>query len=110
MPVEKKDPTFIERFVLPLLGVFLVAPLLGCAIMFGVKLGHERLQIVLFCALIVVMVVVLAVLHHRVLGHYRCPQCQAELPRHKDPARPAEYLFYCQKCDVLWKTGLREGE
>ena len=110
MAVEKRDPTFFERFVAPLLGIFVVSSLLGCVIIFGWKPEYERLEIVLFCSLIVVMVTSLAVLHTRVLGHYRCPQCQAELPRHKDDARRAEYLFYCKNCDVIWKTGLQEGD
>lgn len=110
MATERKDPTFFERFVAPLLTIFVVSSLFGGVVMLGVMPEHKRLGIILFCAVIVVMVTLLAVLHNRVLGHYRCPQCRAELPRHKDDARGAEYLFYCKSCDVIWKTGLQQGD
>src|SRR5258706_9348678 len=105
MAAEKQDPTFFEWFVAPLLMIFVVSSLLGGVIILGWKPEHARLEIILFCGLIVVMVTLLAVLHNQVLGHYRCPQCHAELPRHKDEARQRERLFYCKDCDVLWKTG-----
>ena len=110
MAVEKQDPTFFERFIAPLLGIFIVSPLLGCVIYFGWKPEHEWVRIVASCGVIGVMVIALAVLHNRVLGHYRCPQCQSELPRHRDDAHRAQYLFYCKNCDVIWKTGLQEGD
>jgi hypothetical protein len=110
MAVEKQDPTFIGRFVLPLVGIFVVSSFLGVLIIVGTMREHERLGIILFCILLVVMVTGLAVLHHRVLGHYLCPQCRKELPRHKDSSRRAEHLFYCKDCDVLWNTGLKDGD
>jgi len=110
MATEKRDPTFVERFVLPLIGIFVVSSFFGVLIIGGMMREHERLGIILFCIVLVVMVTGLAVLHHRVLGHYQCPQCRKELPRHKDNSRRAEYLFYCKDCDVLWKTGLQEGD
>jgi len=110
MATEKQDPTFVERFVLPQVGIFVVSSLLGCVTIYAVIPEHERLGIALFCILLVVMVTGLAVLRNRVLGHYQCPQCHSELPRHKDSSRHSEYLFYCKNCDVLWKTGLQEGD
>jgi predicted RNA-binding Zn-ribbon protein involved in translation (DUF1610 family) len=110
MATEKQDPTFLERFVVPLLGIFLVSSLFGCVIIFYWKPEHEGLEIALFCGLIVVMITGLAVLHRKVLGHYRCPQCPTELTRHKDASRRAEYLFYCKNCDVIWMTGLQQGD
>jgi hypothetical protein len=90
--------------------IFVVSSLLGGVIILGWKPELGWVEIVALCSLIVVMVTGLAVLHNRVSGHYRCPQCRVELPRHKDDARCAEYLFYCKNCDVIWKTGLQEGE
>ena len=110
MSVEKRDPTFAERFVAPLLGIFMVSPLLAAGMYFGCRHEHERLGIIGCCVTILSMVVALAILHNRVLGHYRCPHCRSELPRHKDPERPGDYLIYCKVCDVIWKTGLREGD
>jgi len=109
MTTERKDPTFFERFVAPLVTIFVISSLLGGVVMLGVMPKYERLGIVLFCVVIVVMIALLAMLHNRVLRHYRCPQCRAELPRHNDDARREEYLFYCKSCDVIWKTGLRQG-
>ncbi len=110
MAIEKDDPTFAERFLAPLMGIFLGSSFLGMIVLGACMEKHERLGVVLFCVILVAMITSLAVLHHRVLGRYQCPQCQARLPRHKDPARKRDFLFYCQKCDVVWKTGLQEGD
>ena len=110
MGSTSQDPTFVQRFIVPLLTIISGSSLIGLVVMLGVMPKHKQLGSILVCAMIAVMVAVLAVLHNRVLGHYRCPQCRVELPRHRDAARRDEYLFYCQNCDVLWRTGLREGE
>jgi predicted RNA-binding Zn-ribbon protein involved in translation (DUF1610 family) len=109
MATEKQDPSFTKRFILPLVGIFVVSSSLGIVAILAAVLKHERLGIALFCILLVVTVTGLAVLHNRVLGHYQCPQCHAELPRHKVSSRRSEYLFYCKNCDVLWKPGLKQG-
>lgn len=45
------------------------------------------------------------VLQHR----YHCPQCGARLP-YRGGALPGDKaLYHCQRCDVLWDTGLTEG-
>jgi hypothetical protein len=110
MPTEKSDPTFTERFVVPLVVIFVVSSFLGVVIIAGLMRDHEQLGIILFCSLLVIMLTRIIVLYRRVLYHYQCPQCHKELPRHPDHSRQAEYLFYCKDCDILWKTGLKEGE
>ncbi len=110
MAIEKKDPTFFERFFVPLFSIFGVSSLLACITIGLVMPQHERLGIMLFCCLIIVMVVLLALLHHRVLGGYQCLQCQTKLPRHKDKTRPRDCFFYCKDCDVIWKVGLQDGD
>ena len=110
MPIEKKDPTFIERFILPLFGLIAGSAFIGIIIMGALFNTHERLAVTLVCSLIALMLIAIVVLHRIVLGHYKCPQCQAEIPRHSDPTRPDKTLFYCRKCDILWDTGLEGRE
>jgi hypothetical protein len=57
------------------------------------------------------MLVAMFVLHHRVLARYRCPKCGARIPFcGDDPKRAQEYRYYCKDCDIIWQTGLRQGE
>jgi hypothetical protein len=113
-PIEKQDPTFGERFVAPLITIFVAAPLLGFpAAMYWQAEPKHYWRAVPFAAVLIGMVGGLGLLHHRVLGRYRCPQCGRRLPRLKGTStaeRAREYRFQCENCNVLWHTALKEGE
>ena len=96
--------------MLPLFGLIAGSAFIGIIIMGALFDTHERLAATLLCSLIAILLISIVMLHRHVLGHYKCPQCQTELPRHHDPARRDKTLFYCQKCDVLWDTGLEGRE
>ena len=111
MAAEKRDPTFVERFVLPLLGIFVVSSLIAVLIIAGMMREPRAVRdyFVLHCA--------------GSDGHWTCsaaPSRAWSLPVSAVSQRVAslqglargraEYLFYCKDCDVLWKTGLQEGD
>jgi hypothetical protein len=106
-PIEEKDPTFFQRYMAPLMVIFGVSAWLGVMTIFVVIPEHKWLGIAFFCLLIAVMITGIAILHSRVVGHYRCRKCQSELPRQKDRSWRREYLFYCKDCNVIWKTGVQ---
>jgi hypothetical protein len=110
---EKQDPTFGERFVVPLVIIFVTAPFLGFpAAMYWYGEPKNYWRATPFLTILVGMVFGLALLHHRVLRRYRCPQCGRRLPQYSgesDPEKAREYRFLCEACNVLWTTGLKSG-
>src|SRR5258708_6335650 len=111
MPVEKKDPSFGSRFILPLLCIFLMAALCGAVAMRFTDMHKSWLGLWPFGLVVLFMLVALFALHHFVVCRYRCPQCRARLPIYREDAvRADEYRYYCKSCDVIWNTGLRQGE
>ena len=47
----------------------------------------------------------------RLRSRYRCPQCGAHLPPLEPEAVTGhEHCFLCERCDILWLTGVYEGE
>jgi hypothetical protein len=113
-PVEKRDPTFGGRFVVPLVTIFALAPLIGLpAGMYWHEDPKNYWRAIPFVAVLTAMVGGLGLLHHRVVKRYRCPQCGRRLPQYageKDPEKAREYRFLCEPCNVLWTTGLKSGE
>ena len=111
MPIEKRDPEFGTRFILPLVVIFAVAALCGLVAM-GYSQDHKGWAgIWPFCLVVGLMLIAIFALHHRVLRRYRCPQCGSRIPFYReDSTRVEEYRYYCKDCDVIWNTGLRQGE
>lgn len=113
-PVEKEDPTFGDRFVAPLITIFVAAPLLGFpAAMYWQAQPKNYWRAIPLVAILIAMAGGLGCLHHRVLGRYRCPQCGRRLPRFKgasDAESAREYRYLCESCNILWHTGLKEAE
>lgn len=113
-PIEKKDPSFEGRFVVPLIIIFVVAPLAGFpAAMYWHADPKNYLRAVPFIAVLIGMVGSLGFLHHSVLNRYRCPQCGRRLSQYAgetDPEKAREYRYLCEACNVLWTTGLKSGE
>lgn len=47
----------------------------------------------------------------RISTGYKCPQCGAPLPQlPAEKATRYEHRFLCKHCDVLWVTGVHEGD
>jgi hypothetical protein len=113
-PTEKRDPTFGERFVVPLVVIFVTAPLLGFpAAMYWHAEPKNYWRAIPILIVLAGMILGLGLLHHRVLRRYRCPQCGSRLPQYageRDPEKAREYRFFCEACNVLWTTGLKSGE
>ena len=108
---EKVDLTFGRRFILPLLFIIGAGAVFGgLAMIWGMH--HSGIQKVIpFCVVIALMIVAVLILHKRVLGNYRCPQCDGVIPRvEAEGERAREYRFVCAKCNVIWQTGLRQTD
>lgn len=106
MSIEKKDTHFVVRFITPLLEGSVVFLPLSLVIIILWKPKHLLLEIVVFGFLVVALLTSYVALCMRILSSYRCPQCQANLPKHKGDLRYSDHRFYCKKCDVIWKTGI----
>jgi predicted RNA-binding Zn-ribbon protein involved in translation (DUF1610 family) len=102
-PIEKEDPSFPGRYLVPLIGISSV----GLAFIFGFGataiLNHRWWGIPLCCALIAATIAGLVVMHKIVIGRYQCPNCGASL-RHCDERQYREYFFHCKRCNIRWKT------
>jgi hypothetical protein len=109
---EKLDPTFSRRFIVPLLLIFAAGAVCGgLAMLWATANGSAAKGVLPFCIIFLLMWAALLVLHSRVLKNYQCPQCGARLPRYQaEPERLKEYRFSCAPCNIIWQTGLRQGD
>jgi len=47
----------------------------------------------------------------KVRSTYRCPKCGAQLPAlEAEPGSNFEHRFFCGSCDIIWTTGVHEGD
>jgi hypothetical protein len=102
-PIEKKDPSFSARYMVPLVGISSVG--LSLAFAFGLAVMPKWWGIFLCCTVIVATIAGIVVMHKIVVGRYRCPNCGGSLPR-CDERQRREYLFHCKDCNVRWTTGV----
>jgi hypothetical protein len=109
MSIEKRDRNYVVRFIAPLLQGFLVFLPLTLVVFILWKPAHWLFEVVCFCIVLVAALALGAWLFIRFFRHYRCPQCQAELPVYRDAKLVSNRRFYCKSCDVIWQTGLEDG-
>ena len=109
MSIEKRDRNFVVRFIAPLLQGFLVFLPVSLVVFILWKPAHKLVMIACFCILIVLALALYVWIFLRFFRHYRCPQCQAELPTYRDAKLVSNRRFYCKSCDVIWQTGLEDG-
>jgi predicted RNA-binding Zn-ribbon protein involved in translation (DUF1610 family) len=65
----------------------------------------------IFGVFIAAFAIIVFVTHRCVLLNYRCPDCGARLALPKrERGRLFEVRYFCQHCDIVWETGVRECE
>ncbi|PWU11858.1 MAG: hypothetical protein C5B50_22635 [Verrucomicrobia bacterium] len=108
MTTIKHDKVFGGRFLawfsaLSVLGLTSTMLILLC-------IRHWLLILILPGALLT-MVLVAFTCHRFISRRYKCGACGSVLPLpKKEKGKAFVYRFYCEHCDILWETGLKEVE
>jgi len=105
MPIEKIDKNYVVRFITPLAQGFIVFLPLTLVVFILWKPEHWLLEVVSFGFVLAGALAFVIWLFRRFFRHYRCPQCQAELPIFRDDKLVSNRRYYCKSCDVIWLTG-----
>ena len=112
MPVEKRDEEYGYRtltrvfaliFSLMFVGVFIIPT--------AVTPGHFTPAGYVVAAIWLMILVFGSIWGARVRSSYRCPGCGASLPPLKpEKSTNYEHRFLCESCDIIWTTGVHEGD
>jgi hypothetical protein len=112
MPIEKRDEEYGYRtlirvfaliFSLMFVGVFIIPT--------AVTPGHFTPAGYVVAAIWIIVLVVGTIWCARVRATYRCPGCGASLPPLKsEKSTDYEHRFLCECCDIVWTTGVHEGD
>ena len=107
MPVHKIDRSFRRRHFTNFVGFgvpFVLAGLFAIA-------AHQRGWTPGFVSACVVGFVIGIVgfgRQQRWSSRYRCPECGALLP-YSPEGEKKRIQFHCTRCDIIWETGMMEG-
>lgn len=112
MPTIRHDKTFGKRvfrwMALLALACFIVVPI---AIEYLRSRISSHMAFMILGVFIAPVLIVAFVTNHFVLRSYRCPECGASLALPKrERGKPFEVRYFCQHCDIIWATGVREIE
>ena len=47
---------------------------------------------------------------YRIIGRFRCPECNERLSLPKKPWPDRRLKFRCGKCNIIWDTGIEEND
>ena len=111
MSVERKDEEFGGRVLVRVILCILIPSLFVVPVAFTADSPLKTWQMVVLVGGPLTTAVAGYWLMHRLHSRYCCPQCGARLPsKPTEKASGYEYRFYCQKCDIIWTTGVFQGE
>ena len=110
MPKTQQDTLFAKRltrwFAVLATACFIVVPL-AVGFLRSRQAGSLLLLMIVFIAPVLLMAFVI---QWRVFARYKCPACGALLPMpQRERGRLFEASYYCQGCDIIWETGVRES-
>ncbi len=112
MPREQKDEEYGYQKLAGFFTLFLLLSVVGGLFLLVAGLP-PRLgagSVVLGVAWFVVLIVGVVQMG-KVSTGYKCPQCGTPLPQlPAEKATDYEHRFLCKQCDVLWVTGVHEGD
>jgi hypothetical protein len=111
MAVERKDEQFGGRVLVRILPSILIPSFFVLPVVLTADSPMKTWQIVVCVAGPLTTAVSACWLMYRLHSRYCCPQCGARLPsKRTEAASRYEYRFYCQRCDIIWTTGVFQGE
>jgi hypothetical protein len=109
MPKERIDKSINAEIVFYILFTFLLPGLFFLLMLNDFDSPMKPWQRVIGFAGPIAILTVPCFLILNIFYRYRCPECKTHLPLRKTKARSNfEYRFYCQKCNIIWKTGVHD--
>ena len=111
MSTTRHDERFAHRNLSILLGCF-AGGLITLPLVLPFWRSHPGwLGLLALCTPAICIAVVGLLLGYHVHRRYRCRECGGLATLLPTPAgKPLEYRYHCQRCDIIWETGVTEGD
>jgi hypothetical protein len=112
MPIEKRDEEYGHRTLTRVLALIFSLMVIGVFIIpTAVKPGHLTPAGYVIGTIWLIVLVVGTIWCNRARSTYRCLGCSASLPPLKsEKSTNYEHRFLCERCDIIWTTGVHEGD
>lgn len=109
MPQHRQCEEYAERRLLLAVPSMILGFVSFALIGIGGSHGRSRLLVEIGIAGLITCVVFVVVMIAWQNRHFRCPQCGNIIPVHYvsyDHGRRSTVEFICQRCDIVWHTGV----
>jgi DNA-directed RNA polymerase subunit RPC12/RpoP len=112
MPREQHDEEYGYQTLVRVFGLFAALLFVGAmAIPTVIEPGHFTPAGYVVTVVWVAILVGGVICCGKVRAGYRCPKCGTRLPpMQTEGSTKYEHRFHCQRCDIVWTTGVHEGD
>ncbi len=112
MPQEQRDEEYGYQTLVRVFGLLAALLFVGAmAIPTVIEPGHFTPAGYVVTVVWVAILVGGVISCGKVKADYRCPKCGTRLPpMQTQGSTKYEHRFHCQACDIVWTTGVHEGD